>query len=284
MQNIAKLFFSDRNTDENNLDDYIYNSWLESPILFLKLMFYMRDIKNGKGDKKVSFLMLLFLKNNCLKTYEKNIRKLAVEYGCINDLNIMAKYNISDESVEKNIEMNILANLMKSDDCSSLVYKWSPRECGSFKQQAKILANILFPNCKNNLERYRKEYLSNKIVSVENKMCKNDWNINYDDVPIIALKKYSSAFLRNDYDKFCDYFLNKRNNKNKSKNNIFEGMDNQEINILDILDKYDVEYDEEEINMKFNEQETIQSFFNVPNKSKIIKIRSNIDVDEWDII
>ena len=79
---------------------------------------------------------------------------------------------------------------------------------------------------KNKNEYFRKNYLTplrNKIDIVETKMCKTDWkNINYENVPSIATKKYKNAFMKNDEERYMHYL-----------NNVSKGI--QKINVTGIL-------------------------------------------------
>jgi hypothetical protein len=293
--NIMKLFSASRNEEEHILNELIYNSWEENPILFLKLLYYTRDSRSGKGDKNTSYIMLKFLKNNFPKTYEMNIQKLSLEYGCIKDLLVMSKYNITDESVKKNTELNILASMLKEDlerDVPTLAVKWAPREKSQYKTQALILSNILFPDCNNSLEKYRKEILSvlnKKINIVEHDMCANNWeNIDYSNVPYLSLKKYFCAFYFRDTEKFLKFIKNKKKNKcdinkknqrelsNKIYDEIYEAYDE----ILNILNKYQVFYDSEEIKEKNMDLIEYLNFKN-KNSEKFILLEKNIEEDDW---
>jgi hypothetical protein len=305
-KNIRKLFSAERNEKEHILNDLIYNSWTENPILFLKLLYFMRDARCGKGEKNISYLMLKFLKNNFPKTYAMNIGNIALEYGCIKDLLIMAKYNITDESVVNNVELNILASLLKEDlerDIPSLAVKWAPREKSQYKEQTIILSKILFPDSNNNLERYRKEIicqLNKKINIVEHDMCLNNWdNIDYSNVPYLSLKKYFTSFYIHSPEKFQKFLESKKRIKNlniniKQYKDIVKKMnDDYDINddIENILNKYKVYYDNDEINNSFddNNKQDLLDYLNFSKKNKnnryilVEKHEENIidNQDDW---
>lgn len=316
IKNIAEIFFAKRDENDNINNELIINAWNESPVLFLKLLYFMRDSRTGRGEKQISYLMMCFLKNNFPKTYKLNIEDLSLNYGCIKDLLIMSKYNITDDSVKGNYELNILASMLKEDVdrlFPTLAVKWAPREKSEYKEQAIILSKILFPNSKNNLERYRKEIinvLNKKIDTVETKMCKNKWNeIEYSQVPYLALKKYYASFLIHDSERFNNFIENKKRNKILNKNikkykYLLNNKKNCETKIIDLLNNYNVKLDLEEISKSFEEitKQDLLEYLNfaskkskknddnyvlleINNKEEIEEIEKNEDLEEeWEIL
>jgi len=97
-------------------------------------------------------------------------------------------------------------------------------------------------------EFYRKEYLSplrNKINITEKLMCSNNWNnINYENVPAIASKKYKNCFIKHDSERYTSYL-----------NNVMQGK--QKINVTGILPHELVNY--YLINSNIETNDTIES-------------------------
>lgn len=273
---------SNRNCSIRYMNEIMRDVWNEDPNIFLKMLCFIRDPRTGKGERDLGYYMLKFLKDNFPKTYEKNIKKIVVEYGCFRDLLIMARYKMRDDFTD--VELEIYADILKSDlllDDPTLAVKWAPRERNKFNDLAKKLSLILFPGEKKSLELYRTKILnplSKKIEIVEQKMTKGEWNnVNYETVPLCAIQKYGKpnvinkdvlmegSFLRNDYDKFTTY-LDKNKNKNKKKNNnkkpgfqkiidnilLFGINDNNMKAIILTLSKYDVKVSKYDIDQKLN--------------------------------
>lgn len=203
---IVDLFInSNQNCASKYLNEIIPEAWNEDPNLFLKLLCLVRDPRNGKGEKEVAYYMFKFLKDNFPETYNKNIKIISMEYGCLKDLLEMAQYKMRDDSTD--VELDIFAELLRSDlilETPSLAGKWAPRERNQYNKLSRRLSEILFPGKKNSLELYRKEILKplgEKINIVEQKMCDNKWNeINLNEVPLGAIKKYGKFMvLKNNY-------------------------------------------------------------------------------------
>lgn len=303
IKNIVKIFFANRNNNDNDNinNEIILNAWNENPILFLKLLYFMRDPRSGRGEKQISYLMMCFLKNNFPKTYKLNIENISLNYGCIKDLLIMSKYNITDKSVNENFELNVLASMLKEDIdrlFPTLSVKWAPREKSEYKEQAIILSKILFPDTKNSLERYRKEIinvLNKKIDIVETKMCENKWSeIEYSQIPYLALQKYYSSFLIHDPIRFNKFMENKKRYKILNKNikkykQLLNNKDNYcETDIINLLDNYNVKLDSEEIQKSFEErpEKDLLEYLNFKTK-KNKKINNNfvlLEIEKEDII
>ncbi len=277
--NVVDLFVnSSRTNTVRYMNNIMSKVWNEDPELFIKLLCFIRDPRNGKGEKDLGYCMLQFLKDNFPKTYAKNIKKIALEYGCLRDLLVMSRYKMRDDSAD--LELEIFAEILNSDllsDNPTLAIKWAPRERNQYNDLSKKLSQILFPDKKNSLELYRKNILkplSEKIDIVEQKMSKNEWNsIDYNKVPLCSIKKYGKtlvkkdgeymkgAFIRNDGDKFNNYLRISKKNKGNSKCGFQKIIDNismngiNEINmkaIIFVLSKYDVKVSKDDVDTKLN--------------------------------
>jgi len=249
--NLIKLFTLNSIIDID--DEIMKNAWDEEPELFVKIIFYIRDIKRGKGERDITFRMLYFLRKYKYMTYELNIRDIVKKYGRIKDLLDLALLN-DDNS----IELEILGEFLREDLNSiypSLAVKWAPRENNKYKKLCYKLARILYPDDKNYLELYRKNILrelTKKVSIVENLMCKNEWdNIIYEHVPKKAMLKYGrdlcykweinslinveGAFIRNDKERFINYLKN----VNKGDCNSYGAFSerNNNVYIYDLINK-----------------------------------------------
>lgn len=185
-----------RGCDKRYIMNVMIKAWNENPELLLKMVCLTRDPRNGKGERDVTYHMIEFLKIHFPKTYKLNAKQIALEYGRLEDLLEFAQFPLNDDTTG-NFEMQVFAEILRDDLTKkhpSLAVKWAPREGNSYSNFARILSQILFPQDKKSLARYRKEILnplSKKITTVEQLMCANMWNkIEYSTVPSQAMKIY----------------------------------------------------------------------------------------------
>jgi|TARA_Y100000389_G_C17469870_1_gene529369 hypothetical protein len=228
-----------RDLSYDELCDYLDKCMKINPYKTIAIIFNCRDRKNGKKEKKISNDAMKWLKNNNWeKTYEGNIYTYIEKYGCWKDILTKKYVDIHDYDIE------LIANQLIKDKNNlinnkniSLCAKWAPSENKKYDKRNNItekiglkIYNILDKD--NNLtddinnkyihkwkELYRKEYITplrNKINSIENMMCKNKWNeIEYENVPAIASKKYKNCFMKHDESRYLEYLNNVVNGKSK---------------------------------------------------------------------
>ena len=180
--------------------------WLEDAFV---LAFQTRDIRGGKGERKVSEAMwAALLAHPRSRELALNLLDLIPEYGCWRDL-----FSLADKEVDPCVtfhgsaihslvvrQLLIDEKAMKEGRKTSLLAKWIPRE-ERFAKQAKELARRLNPEEKRisrRLASYRKRVaaLNRYLNTVEIAMCGDDWdNISPGKVPGRAIQKYNKAFL-----------------------------------------------------------------------------------------
>lgn len=217
-----------RDYDYNELDNLLYKCMHKDKYKTIAIIFNSRDRIDGKKEKKISNDAYLWMKfNKYEKTYECNIKNYINKYGSWKDvLYFMSKiyknrvYSDTFESklfAEKLIEDKINYD---NNESVSLCAKWCPSEKSKYQKKYNIYNKILYnmldltdeADIINKNEYFRKKYLTplrNKIDIVETKMCKTNWeNINYENVPSIASKKYKNAFMKNDEERYLQYLSN----------------------------------------------------------------------------
>lgn len=208
-------------------------AWKESAEQLVRIIYMTRDPRNGKGERDISFILLDTLRENKPKTYALNIERIAHKYGRFKDLVVISRGKSNPE-----LELNILSKQLiqdMEDDRPSLAAKWAPTEGSRYHQEAKIIANIIFPNDVKALEKYRKQILTplrKKINVLECMMCSGKWdNINFSEVPSQAMliygressNVYSSysktiqkgAFIRHSEQRFREYQQRVKEGKEK---------------------------------------------------------------------
>lgn len=173
------LFSMAISSDYETKKELIKKAAEEDTILSLKVVLYLRDVRNGQGNKDI--LQALF------DVYSGSIPKLfkhIPEIGSFKDL-----VKIYDKFPEmSNYLFPIFKNELLTEN--SLCAKWLPRKGKLFTGMAKFL------NLK--LGEYRR-LLSGLSNTVEQQICNNKWNeVNYKSVPSRANKLYANAFTRHD--------------------------------------------------------------------------------------
>ncbi len=188
-------------------------AYIENPELAMKLLFYIRDIREGLGERDLFRTLIRHVAKTWPDSTMKNIPFIA-EYGRFDDLMCLM-----GTSSQKSVIKLIRAQLEK--DCSalkereagnsdahiSLLAKWMPpinTSSPRTRKQAEILASALGLK-----EADYRKLLSNLRTNIGLTECyltsqKVD-KINYESVPAGAMLKYRDAFNRQDHDRFSSY-------------------------------------------------------------------------------
>ena len=180
----------------------------ENPLLALKCLFYLRDIRGGQGERR--FFRICF----------QWLTKEHVENASIN-LNIISEYGRWDDLIYSCIgtplqedAFEIIKNQLAIDvQCQtpSLLAKWLPSENASAKR-TKTAASLIREYLNLTHKEYRKmlSALRSKINVLEKLMSQNRWDeIEFDKIPSKAGIIYRNAFARRDiivekYKKFIE--------------------------------------------------------------------------------
>ena len=220
------MMFSRTLNKELNIK-YLEECWNINPYQTLAIIFNGRDRVNGKKEKKISNECMLWIRKNKPNTYKLNIMNYINKYGYWKDL-IYISFNLY--LFQDYYELELFANklkedrkLLNEDKEISLCAKWAPSEHDrnhKKKDLAIKLASLLYPEKDNyKMAKYRKEYLAplrKKLEITETFMCNKEWDvISYPNVPSIASKKYSKAFLKHDNIRYLKYLEDVRNGKKK---------------------------------------------------------------------
>jgi hypothetical protein len=226
------LFFSGlvRMCDDDKLNNMVQLSWSKYPEDTVKLIIHSRDCRTGKGEKKVSYSAMLWLRKYKPLTYLMNLSKF-LEYGCFKDLLQLAglaqTYNLNPlGSDEHYIELELLAEYIKDDfekynkygekTRISLASKWAPSEGKHFDIKygfADDMVNILYPNepLTTSKKLYRKmlSTLRAHLNIIERLTTEGKWNeIDYEKVPAKAHRLLRKAFLKHAPVEYGEYINN----------------------------------------------------------------------------
>lgn len=164
------------------------------------LAFQTRDIRGGKGEKKLFYHFINSLHKRRPDIVESLIH-LVPEYGCWRDMWELVKVIPSLEKVVFEYTKKVFDEDSKNDINLSLLGKWLPREHSkTYPHLGKKLAKYLFPfkSEKKCLIHYRKAVsdLNRKLATTEINMCNGTWtDIDPEIVPGRSLKIHNKAFL-----------------------------------------------------------------------------------------
>lgn len=167
------------------LEKNLVYSFIESPEITLKLLFHLRNIRGGMGERQTFRHLIRALAGFAPSVLAKNLA-LIPKYGRWDDL-----FALFGTSLEQDCIRLIVEALYTGD---ALCAKWMPREGKrGFKEYAMPIISYLGIRKSS----WRK-MLSHRTNVVENAMCARDWeNINFEHVPSVAMNRYRKAFERN---------------------------------------------------------------------------------------
>ncbi len=189
-----------------DLNALFAKAYAENPILALKILFYMRNIRGGLGERNAFRVVL----KNLADFYPKVARQVLYavsEYGRWDDLLCLLQTSVKDDVlsiIKAQLEKDTAA-LEKGADVS-LLGKWLPSVNASSKQTVKN-ATILMRALGMRAGEYRKlcTALRAKIKIIEDNLRRKDYTFDYSLQPSQAMLKYKKAFLRNDSERYTAF-------------------------------------------------------------------------------
>ena len=210
------LDFFTRITRGASFDDYIesFNKvWQEDKESAIKLLMNLRDVRNGKGEKLIPVVLLVYLKKCIPEVAYKALLTKMVHYGYWKDLlKIIEIESRMGPSADKNsIEIEMFVEQLKEDNsifesqssqksAISLCAKWAPSE-NSHYDHHPIQAS---KNIRNKMKLSPREYrrmiskLRNHLVILESLMASGRYDqIDFSKLPSTAHSKMKKAFKRN---------------------------------------------------------------------------------------
>lgn len=186
-----------------NIDTELFEKALnEDTKLTIKWLLYLRDIREGIGERKSFRNFFIYLCDKYIDLARAIINNVPIEeYGRWDDYVDIA-YHTNNESIRNLILAKIskqLNNDLQSKNVS-LLGKWLP-SCNASSKKTKAKADFVRRYLHLTKKEYRKTLskLREYIDIVERKMSANDWdNISYPSVPSKANLNYKDAFERHD--------------------------------------------------------------------------------------
>lgn len=199
-----------RHMSEAEIVDKFMDAYYENPMLAMKWLFYMSDVREGLGERR-SFRIIMDYLSREFENVAIEVLHLIPEYSRWDNLIVLIECNnahIVNEviGIIKEQFSNDLYN-MNNNQPISLLGKWLPSENASSlatKERAKTIRQCLGLTAR----QYRKSLsqLRKYLNIVECKMSAKKWSeIDYSTVPSRANLNYGTAFLRNDEERRKEY-------------------------------------------------------------------------------
>lgn len=193
----------------SDLDKLFAKAYGENPVLAIKILFYMRNIRGGLGERN-SFRFLI---NELAKYYPEVAKQIVYaipEYGRWDDLFSLFGTPVKSEVIsliKEQIEKDKIA--MSNGKEVSLLGKWLPSINTSSKESVDLAKKLMSALGMKPVE-YRKlcTSLRKEIKIIEDNLRRKDYSFDYSKQPSQAMLKYKKAFLRNDEQRYTS-FLNK---------------------------------------------------------------------------
>ena len=179
-------------------------AWYEDKELALKFLFYVRDVREGAGERRLFRVAVKEIADQL----DKRVFCWIEKYGRYDDLFAFIGTKLEKEMFEFIREQLILdgENMQENRPCS-LLAKWLPSENTSSvktKELAKKLRKAIGFSSKE--YRVMLSTLRKYLDVTERKLCANEWSeIDYEKVSSQANLKYNSAFLRHDEKRRREY-------------------------------------------------------------------------------
>jgi hypothetical protein len=220
---LIDLFFrAVRGISENKLNIFIDNAFKYNPSATICILFYIRDCRGGKGERRIFINALRYLFDSNLMVDSTPLLHLIPQYGTYKDL-LLCTLDTPCESAGINLYAYTLANDMfkyaKGKSNITLAAKWAPSPHQSLhKKYPHVIKELIngynhyapqFNLSRINLSKYRKNVLvplRAKLNIVETPICDNNLShIDYNTVPAKAISKYKSIFSQGDSKRFKKY-------------------------------------------------------------------------------
>lgn len=196
-----------RKADAASIISRFDKAFSEDKIHALKWLFYLRDAREGLGERK-TFRTIIAHIANVEPEIGKALVGLIAEYGRFDDLLSLVGTICEDDAlsvIKTQLENDLKAKKAKKP--VSLLAKWLP-SCNASSHKTKENATIVRKYLGLTERQYRKvlSELREYIDVVERKMSSGEWDkINYESVPSKANIVYKNAFLKNDEQRRREY-------------------------------------------------------------------------------
>jgi hypothetical protein len=189
--------------------DLFEKAFADEPLLALKAVFYLRNIRGGLGERDVARAILKIAAHEHTSDILVNFDNIA-KFGRLDD------FYAFDGTVLENYAYDYLHNLYIQDlkyleagelQNMSLVGKWL-KSCNTSSEESRKLGRKTAKKFGESESTYRKNLsaLRKALNVVECKMSSKEWEaIDYEKLPSLAALRYKGAFMRNDEARYNEF-------------------------------------------------------------------------------
>ena len=191
LNHCVDLFFiigAMRGQDKDRLIRNFSLALLEDPARAMKILFWVRDVRGGAGERQVFRDVMKFLAEDHTDFLRKNIPYIS-EFGRWDDLLTLVGTKLEGEALTQ-IRWGL-------DNKNGLCAKWMPRK-GPVAAKLRTFMEM-------SPKQYRKTLVELTHV-VETQMCANEWeNIEFGKLPSVASARYQKAFWKRNEEGYKSY-------------------------------------------------------------------------------
>lgn len=185
---LTNFFFQAGASRGKDITAQFVSAVTEDTLLATKLMFWLRDVRGGAGERENFRNCLKWMAENYPEVIRENI-DLVPFYGRWDDLFVIEQPRVRKTAME------FYAVALRNGD--GLASKWAPRK-GSVAIELRNTMGL-------SPKAYRKMVVSGS-KTVEQLMCAKEWDkINFAHVPSMASSRYQKAFGRNATESYTKY-------------------------------------------------------------------------------
>jgi len=202
-----------RKRSDEDIINLFSKAFAEDKLIALKILFYIRDVRQGQGERRGFRVILKWLGNNYPEVLSKNL-DVVPEFGRWDDLFVLEDTKVWGDVL---VMINNQFNILLQNHTPTLFAKWCP-SINTSSPQTKKLAKKICKYLGMSEKQYRKTLSKARedINVVERQMCSNEWNdINYSSVPSKASLLYKDAFARHDSVGYAKYIEDVKSGKTK---------------------------------------------------------------------
>ena len=184
-------------------DDAVFlfeQAYKESNVIAVKILFYIRDVRGGCGERKIFRQCVTRLYDLSPEIFSK-VLPFIPSYGRWDDLFAIP---ITSDTINL-VKQQLIADLQT--DTPSLMAKWLPSENTS-SRTTRLKAKIIRERLGYSKKEYQKilSGLRSKLNLLENSMTFNKWEtIDYSKLPGQAFRKHVGAFKKHDQKRFEEF-------------------------------------------------------------------------------
>lgn len=194
--------------DDETLFNKLVDAQNEDELLYAKLVFYARDIRQGGGDKTLGRFGLVTIYKDIDLSRIPLLVTLIAEYGSYKDIIYLLNCNV-DSHKELHLCKYLEKQLQEDDnsDSPSLLAKYMPTETTKDHAVKTVYRKFMkYIDITPKEYRKRNTRIRKKLDIVETKLTEKRYeDIDYSRVPSQANLKYRRAFFENDKERYLEH-------------------------------------------------------------------------------